>query len=233
MNVLIACEESQRVCIEFRKRGHNAFSCDILDPSGGHPEWHIKANVLPLLDGMCKFQTMDGKTHELPGHWDLIIAHPPCTYLTVSGNRWFSEKYGQKAEERKQKRLEAGEFFLFFTECMCEHVAIENPIGWMNSHFRKPDQIIQPYQFGDPVSKKTCLWLYGLPKLKPTKIVDPEIIHSKGKSGGYSGPSWTVKDEQGKILPYTDPRVAKERAKTYPGIATAMAEQWNNLNLLQ
>ena len=114
MNVLIACEESQRVCIEFRKRGHNAFSCDILDPSGGHPEWHIKTNVLPLLDGMCKFQTMDGITHELPGHWDLIIAFPPCTYLSNAGTRHYSLRVNspEKVREREKKREEAAEFFL-------------------------------------------------------------------------------------------------------------------------
>lgn len=230
MNVLVACEESQRVCIAFRERGHNAFSCDIEPCSGGHPEWHIMQDVIPLLDGRCSFKTMDGIEHSIDGKWDLIIAHPPCTYLTVAANKLYNiEKYGEKAVKRLEDREKAIEFFMAFVNADCERKAIENPIGVISTRYRKPDQIIQPYQFGHPVRKSTCLWLYNLPKLKPTNIVDFECIHSNGKSGGYSGPSWIVKDENGKILSYKDPRVAKARSKTYEGIAKAMASQWSDI----
>ena len=230
MNVLVACEESQRVCIAFRERGHNAFSCDIETCSGGHPEWHIQQDVIPLLDGRCSFKTMDGIEHSIDGKWDLIIAHPPCTYLTVAANKLYNiEKYGKKAVKRLEDREKAIEFFMAFVNADCERKAIENPIGVISTRYRKPDQIIQPYQFGHPVRKSTCLWLYNLPKLKPTNIVDFECIHSNGKSGGYSGPSWIVKDENGKILSYKDPRVAKARSKTYEGVAKAMASQWSDI----
>ena len=230
MNVLVACEESQRVCTAFREKGHNAFSCDIEPCSGGHPEWHIMQDVIPLLDGRCIFETMDGAEHSINGKWDLIIAHPPCTYLTVAANKLYNiEKYGKKAVKRLEDREKAIEFFMAFVNADCERKAIENPIGVISTRYRKPDQIIQPYQFGHPVRKSTCLWLYNLPKLKPTNIVDFECIHSNGKSGGYSGPSWIVKDENGKILSYKDPRVAKARSKTYEGVAKAMASQWSDI----
>lgn len=229
MNVLIACEESQRVCTEFRERGHNAYSCDIQEPSGGHPEWHIKGDVLLYLDPVfdnVRFVTMDGKLHSI-FNWDLIIANPPCTYLTNAGNRWFNiERYGDKARKRYKDREEAAKFFMAFLNAQCKRIAIENPIGYMSTAYRKPDQIIQPYEYGHPVRKSTCLWLKGLPKLEPESIVEFETHHSKGKYGGYSGPSWFVRDESGKILPYSDPRVARERSKTYIGIAKAMAKQW-------
>lgn len=236
MRVLVACEESQEVCKAFRTRGHEAFSCDIQECSGGHPEWHIKGEVLPILepqkirlwDDINKqdifypavlFETMDGILHHVD-KWDLIIAHPPCTDLAVSGARHFARK---RADGSQQRSID---FFMKFTNLSCEKVAIENPVCIMSSIYRKPDQIIQPWQFGHPVSKKTCLWLKGLPLLKPTSIVEPEIIHSKGKSGGYSGASWNVYDENGKAIPYNDPRVAKARARTFSGIAKAMSEQW-------
>ena len=223
MNVLVACEESQRVTIEFRKQGHNAFSCDILEPSGGHEEWHIQGDVLPLLNGDCVVKTMDGTEHEIAGRWDMIIAFPPCTYLTVTGNRWFNEeKYGEIARQRKENRIEAIKFFMAFANADCEKIAIENPIGVMSHIWRKPNQIIQPYEFGHRERKATCLWLKGLPLLRPTKIVEPEIIHHK--SGRTDG-KWhfeTIslpKEERSKI-----------RSKTFPGIAKAMAEQWGNQN---
>ena len=229
MNVLIACEESQRVCIAFRELGHNAFSCDIVECSGGHPEWHIKGDCLPLLNGKCKFCTMDGTEHEIESKWDLIIAHPPCTYLAISGNRWFNvERYGESAIKRAEDREKAVEFFMQFVNADCDRIAIENPIGCMSKRYQKPSQIIQPYEFGHPVSKSTCLWLKGLPLLQPTDVVEPEIIHSKGRTGGYSGNSWYVKDENGKILGWNDPRTKKERSKTYWGIAREMANQWTN-----
>ena len=155
MNVLIACEESQRSCISFRNKGINAFSCDIQRCSGGHPEWHIFGDVLPLLNGYCKFTTEDGNGHFLTDKWDLIIAHPPCTYLTVTGNRWFDTgKYGKAAWGRMVERNKAIAFFYRFVMADCEHIAIENPVGIMSTAYRSPDQIIQPYMFGDAFEKK-------------------------------------------------------------------------------
>lgn len=216
MKVLVACEESQRVCSAFRARGHEAYSCDIIECSGGHPEWHIKDDVLPLLKGECKFSTTDEQEHYID-KWDLIIAHPPCTYLTVTGNRWFNvERYGDKARERIKLREEAKDFFMAFVNANCDKIAIENPIGVMSTSYRKPDQIIQPYWFGDPFEKRTCLWLKGLPKLEKTNEVAPPP-RTKYKSG-CTMPTWYAN------LPHKDR--AKERSKTFPGFAQAMAEQW-------
>lgn len=212
MNVLIACEESQRVCIEFRKRGFNAFSCDIQECSGEHPEWHIISDVLPLLNGHCKFITQDGLCVRIDEKWDLIIAHPPCTDLCVSGARWFKEK---QADGRQQKSID---FFMKFTSIQCDHVAIENPVGIMSTHYRKPDQIIQPYQFGHPYTKSTCLWLKNLPLLIPTDILEkPEK--------GWINQSFTPDGRYGGFKNFNG---SKERSKTFPGIAKAMAEQWGN-----
>lgn len=220
MKILVACEESQAVTIEFRKLGHEAYSCDIIECSGGHPEWHIMQDVLPLLDGNCKFETVDGKCHDIDGKWDMIIAFPPCTYLTVTGNRWFDiERYGEKAKQRIKNREDAIKFFMMFAKADCERIAIENPIGTMSTAWRKPDQIIHPYMFGDPERKSTCLWLKGLPTLKPTNIVEPKII--KYKNGKGTDSHWHM-NTMG--LP-SDER-AKMRSKTFPGIAKAMAEQW-------
>lgn len=225
MKVLVACEESQRVCTEFRNKGHEAYSCDIIEPSGGHPEWHILGDCVPILRG-GHVTTMDGEQHDI-GKWDLIIAHPPCTYLTVSANNWYDlQKYGDKAKQRYKDRYAAIVFFMEMALANCDRVAVENPIGIMNTAYRKPDQIIQPYMFDHPYAKSTCLWLKGLPPLEATSIVEPERLHSKGKSGGYSGAAWYVRDENGKILAWNDPRTAKERSKTFPGIAKAMADQW-------
>lgn len=227
MRVLVACEESQRVCIAFRDRGHEAYSCDIIESSGGYPEWHICGDVLPLINGYCNFFDSKGGWHFIDGKWDLIIAHPPCTYLTVSGNSWFNvERYGDSARKRYKDRYSAIVFFMQMALANADKIAVENPIGIMSSCYKKPDQIIQPFQFGHPYAKSTCLWLKNLPKLKPTDICDPERIQSKGKSGGYSGTSWYATDENGKILSWNDPRTAKARSKTYEGIARAMAEQW-------
>ena len=231
MNVLIACEESQEVCKAFRARGHTAFSCDIQECSGGHPEWHIQGDCLPLLDGNMCFLTQDGSFGCIEGKWDLIIAHPPCTYLTVCGNAWFNtERYGKKAEQRWKDRVEGAVFFMRFVAADCDKIAIENPIGIMGTVYRKADQIIQPYQFGHHAMKATCLWLKNLPKLVPTDIVDPgEFLVSKtgsGKRHNVGSSAAYARDENGKILSWNDPRTAKERSKTYPGIAKAMAEQW-------
>jgi site-specific DNA-cytosine methylase len=200
MNVLVACEESQEVCKAFRKRGHMAFSCDLQECSGGHPEWHIMGDCLPILGGRCDVVTMDGKKHTIPDKWDLIIAHPPCTDLAVSGARWFPEK---QKDFRQQK---ACVFFMEMALADCDRIAVENPIGIMSSVYRKPDQIIQPWQFGHGEVKATCLWLKNLPKLIPTDIVD-----------GREQRVW-------KMPP--GPDRAKLRSRTYPGIARAMAEQW-------
>lgn len=223
MNVLVACEESQEVCKAYRAKGHEAYSCDVQECSGGHPEWHILGDALEALQG-GQVTTMDGKTHEI-GKWDMLIAHPPCTYLTVTGNRWFNvDRYGEKAVQRHKDREDAIKFFMAFANADCPRIAIENPVGVMSTHFRKPDQVIHPYMFGDHARKATCLWLKGLSHLIPTDIVDPGEIVGKGFSVGAS--LNYARDEQGKILPWNDPRTAKIRSKTFPGIARAMAEQW-------
>ena len=203
INILVACEESQRVCEAFRKRGGKAYSCDIIECSGGHPEWHIMQDVIPLLDGRCSFKTMDGIEHSIDRKWDLIVAFPPCTHLAVSGARYFEQK-------RKDGRQQQGiDFFMEFTKADCDKIAIENPIGIMSTHYRKPDQIIQPWMFGHGETKATCLWLKNLPKLEPTNIVD-----------GREQRIW-------KMPP--GPERAKERSKTFPGIAKAMASQWSDI----
>lgn len=227
MRVLVACEESQRVCNAFREKGHNAFSCDILPCSGGHPEWHIQGDVLKILNPYelpfggeaIEFRTMDGADYVIE-KWDLIIAFPPCTYLTVTGNRWFNvDRYGEKAIRRHKDREEAIKFFMAFANADCERIAIENPVGIMSSEWRKPNKIINPWQFGDAFEKKTCLWLKGLPELTPTNII--EIPPRKKFDSGNSMPSWYAEAWR---LPKEER--AKLRSKTFPGIARAMAEQW-------
>ena len=184
MKILVACEESQAVTIELRRLGHEAYSCDIIPCSGGHPEWHLQVDALELL----KMK------------WDMILAFPPCTHLAVSGARYFEQK-------RKDGRQQAAiDFFMQFANADCSKIAIENPVGIMSTYYRKPDQIIQPWQFGHGETKKTCLWLKGLPPLIPTEIVE-----------GREQRIWK--------MPPSEDR-AKNRAKTFPGIARAMAEQW-------
>jgi hypothetical protein len=218
MKALVACEESQRVCIAFRERGCEAYSCDLEDCSGGHPEWHIKGDALIAIRG-GQVVTMDGATHDV-GCWDLIIAHPPCTYLTVTWNRWFDvDRYGEKAIQRAKDREKAAEFFMAFANAHCDRICIENPVGVMSTKWRKPDQIIQPWMFGDAAEKKTCLWLKGLQPLICTDVVSPP--ERKKFKSGKTMPAW-----------YADAfRLSKEdrarlRSKTFPGIAKAMAEQW-------
>ncbi len=212
MRVLVACEESQRVCSELRRMGHEAYSCDVEPCSGGHPEWHIEADVLPLLEGHCSFWTADGAGHRIGGTWDMVLAFPPCTHLAVSGARYFAEK-------RKDGRQQQGiDFFMRFVGCGCRKVAIENPIGIMSTVYRKPDQIIQPYQYGHAERKSTCLWLRGLPKLEPTEVVEPELHICRN---GLVDSRWHYRTYN---LPKKDR--ARERSKTYQGIAKAMAEQW-------
>lgn len=217
MKVLVACEESQRVCIEFRKLGHKAYSCDIEPCSGGHPEWHIQNDVLPLLNGNCKFQTVNGAAHKIDNKWDMIIAFPPCTYLSNAGARhlWKGHKLNQ---ERYEKGLSAKEFFMQFYNAECEKIAIENPTPSRIYELPEKSQVIQPYQFGHPYTKRTQLWLKGLPLLEPTEIVEP--IATWCPSGSYSHKH----GEQHRGMFTTDR--AKNRSKTFEGIAKAMAEQW-------
>lgn len=232
MKILVACEESQAVTKELRRLGHEAYSCDIIECSGGRPEWHIKEDVLPLLNGKCTFKTSDGELHSVPDKWDMILAFPPCTHLAVSGARHFEKK----REDGRQR--EGIEFFCKFLEADCDSVAIENPVciisgGYIPKWFpdlaeryglpKKPTQKIQPYEFGDRARKTTCLWLKGLKPLKPTNIVDCGEIE-RGYSVGAS--STFARDENGKIISWNDPRTGVIRSKTFPGIAKAMAEQW-------
>ena len=221
MKVLVACEESQTVCKAFRERGHEAYSCDIQEPSGGHPERHICGDVLPLPNGNCDVTPTDGVKRSIAGKWDLIIAHPPCTYLTLSGNKWFNPAFADRFPNRQKQRKEAVDFFMAIANADCDRIAIENPVGVMSSQWRKPDQYIEPYMFGDPEKKKTGLWLKGLPLLKPTSIVEPVIIHCKS---GANEPRWHMETMK---LPPNDR--AKARSKTFPGIAAAMASQWSDI----
>ena len=188
MKVLVACEESQAVTKEFRKLGHEAFSWDIIECSGGHPEWHIQGDVTRILKPMdngygeknaINFATAEGTFHIIGEQWDLILAFPPYTYLTCTGNRWFNvEKYGEKALKRHQDRKEAIDFFMLFAQSNCDRVVIENPVGVMSSEWRKPDQLVHPYHFGDPFEKRTCLWLKGVEPLQHTNVVEPEPTRS-------------------------------------------------------
>lgn len=224
MNVLIACEESQRVCTEFRKLGHNAFSCDIVPCSGGHPEWHIQKDVIPLLNGDCTFHTADMKLYWIVDKWDLIIAFPPCTYLSNVATRHHSMKCStyENITARTLKRIEGMKFFIEIANADCEHIAIENPVGIMNSAYRKPDQIIQPYYFAETedeyVTKRTCLWLKNLPVLTYSEREEP--VNSE-KFGVYSssGKSKTWED--------TVSRDPVFRSKTFMGVAKNMAKQWS------
>jgi len=186
MRVLVACEESQTVCKEFRELSHEAYSCDVVSCSGGHPEWHLQCDVIDVL-----YQA-----------WDMIVVFPPCTHLASSGARWFAEK---RADGRQRQSID---FFMLFADLSCGMVAIENPIGIMSTLYRKPDQIIQPWMFGHPETKATCLWLKGLPLLKPTSLVE-----------GRSQKIWKMPPSKNR---------SKLRSKTYLGIAKAMAAQWHN-----
>lgn len=222
MNVLIACEESQRECTAFREKGHRAFSCDIQECSGGHPEWHIQCDVLPLLNGNCTFLTCDGKIHCINGKWDLIIAHPPCQYISNAGAvRLFKRINGVQYinVDRYRKGITAKKFFLQILNADCEHIAIENPIPSLIYNLPKYTQIIQPYEHGEPWSKKTCLWLKNLPELQPTKILSEYKPYISCGTSKYKG----NKDKQGHSRAGG---AAKIRAKTFQGIANDMAEQW-------
>ena len=235
MKVLVACEESQAVTKELRKLGHEAYSCDIIDCSGGHNEWHIMQDVMPLLNGNCEFKTADNTSHKIIGTWDMVIAFPPCTHLAVSGAAHFAKK---RADGRQRAGIE---FFTKFLDIDCPRVAIENPIGIISGSYIskwfpdlqekygfpiKPTQKIHPWQFGDKAEKTTCLWLKGLPNLVPTNIVEP---------GEYK--EWVTKDGVHKrqqvwfyeALSKPPKERARIRSKTFDGIAKAMATQWTNI----
>ena len=218
MNVLVACEESQRVCTAFREKGHNAFSCDILPCSGGHPEWHIMQDVLPLLNGNCEFQTMDGKIHKVCGKWGMIIAFPPCTHLAVSGAAHFAKKI---ADGRQQQGID---FFMSFANADCGRIAIENPVGIMSKKWRKPDQIIQPWWFGDNVGKSTCLWLKGLPLLNQEVMERPPAEYHTWVSQNGKVKRQEMWFYETRCLPHIER--GKAASKTFPGVARAMADQW-------
>ena len=220
MRVLVACEESQAVTIELRKLGHEAYSCDIIECSGGHPEWHIRWDALALVNGNCSFMTCDGELHSIDGKWDMIIAHPPCTYLTNAGARWLYAG-GKLNEERYQLGVEAKEFFMKFLNADCERIAVENPIPSSVYGLPAYSQIVQPYEYGHPNTKKTCFWLKGLEPLKPTDIVEPiRGRRFQQKNGNWRYSCWEM-DQRG-----DQQSRAKERSKTFPGIAKAMAKQW-------
>ena len=201
MKILCACEESQAVTIELRKLGHEAYSCDLQPESGGHPEWHIQGDVL----------------QELKKDWDMICAFPPCTHLAVSGAAWFEEK-------RKDGRQQEGiDFFMEIVNCDCERVAIENPVGIMSTIYKQPSQVIHPFEYGEDSTKSTCLWLKGLPLLRPTNIISPSKHVTK--TGKVYDKWWfdtcLISDLKER---------AKARSKTFKGISKAMAHQWTNLN---
>lgn len=219
MKVLVACEESQRVCQAFRSKGHEAYSCDIQPCSGGHPEWHIIQDVIPLLNGNCAFETSDGAKRKIEGKWDMIIAHPPCTRLCNSGQRWLywgGNEYKSKKIAEQQRAIA---FFMNFTYADCDRIAIENPMGIMSTLYRKPDCIYNPYDFeGETECKKTCLWLKALPPLAPTRKTPlPKEERTQG--------IWKAHFRDKKMA-WNDPETARLRSQTPVGVAEAMAEQW-------
>lgn len=233
MKALVCCEESQRVCIELRKKGWEAYSCDIIPCSGGHPEWHTQQDVIPLLNGNCTFTTCDGTTHTIQGKWDMLVAFPPCTHLAVSGARHFEIK---RADGRQREGIE---FFCKFLTADCDRIIIENPVGIMSGdyipeHFpdlaeeyglpRKPTQIIHPWMFGDNYAKSTCLWIKGFDPLVPTITEEPEMEYLEWvdkKTGKTKRQAKWYCD----ALKLSPEERAKVRSKTFPGVAKAIAEQ--------
>lgn len=220
MKILVACEESQAVTIELRKLGHEAYSCDIIECSGGHTEWHIMQDVLPLLDGDCDFMSVDGQSHRINGKWDMIIAFPPCTHLSSSG------QWAYKKGKDINLKLEAISFFMAFANAPCDKIAIENPVGVMSSEWRKPNQIIHPWMFGDMASKQTCLWVKGLPNLTPAVTEKPEFEYHEWIDKR-TGKKKRMEKWMYDIRCISDRKKRAEIAsKTFTGIAKAMAEQW-------
>ena len=218
MKILVACEESQAVTIELRKLGHEAYSCDIIECSGGHPEWHIMQDVLPLLNGNCEFLSVDGQAHTVEGKWDMIIAFPPFTYLTNASAVRMRVK-GQVVQERYEKAMKAKDFFMSFLGADCPKIAVENPTPMKLVGLPPYTQAIQPWQHGHPYTKRTCLWLKGLPPLKPTNTITDGV--TPYVNGGCKDSNGNYRRFQGRKE--RDPKI---RSKTFPGIAKAMAEQW-------
>lgn len=212
--ILIACEESQAICKAFRERGFEAFSADIQEPSGGFPQWHILGDVLPIINGNCEFYTMDGAKHFVE-KWELLVAHPPCTYLSNAGVCHLFPRPGVINEERYKKGLTAKKFFMYFYSANVERICIENPVPTKIYNLPKYTQIIQPYEYGHSVTKATCLWLKNLPLLQPTKIIDKKLCSTTKDPG-----NWYNKGGKNR---------QKARSKTFPGIAAAIAEQWGDL----
>lgn len=234
INILVACEESQRVCTEFRKLGFNAFSCDLLPCSGGHPEWHFQYDVLEIIKNRGGI-LQDGHSEYIEGDWDMMVAHPPCTFLAVSGAKWYyhpddkdlpieKRRPHPKFPNRAQDREDGAAFFMALANSNINRIAIENPVGIMNTRFRKPDQIVQPWMFGDSASKKTCLWLKNLPMLEPTDIVDEGEYIEFG-----SGRRLAKWYSDGLTKTKTPEERRTWRSKTFPGFAKAIAEQWGKV----
>jgi hypothetical protein len=231
IKILVACEESQAVTREFRRLGHEAYSCDLLPCSGGHPEWHFNCDVLRVIgDGGGTLQ--NGRKVSGRRKWDMMVAHPPCTYLAVSGAQWYYHPEDRelpvhlrrphpKYPTRSADREDALAFFMALANAPVERIAVENPIGIVSSHWRKPDQVVHPWMFGDEASKATCLWLKNLPPLAPTRIVGKgeRILFKSGKSQ----PKW-YSDAFVKAKSHEERRTM--RSKTFEGMARAMAEQW-------
>ena len=214
LNVLVACEESQAVTKQFRALGHNAYSCDLLDSSGGNPEWHIKGDALQI-------------AYDSSYDWHLMIAHPPCTYLAVSGARWLYNKDGSRNEDRWVKQAEGLAFVRKLLEAPIDYIALENPVSVISTQIRKPDQIIQPYQFGDEASKKTCLWTKNLPDLVHTELVGKgEMVEWIDKNGKTKRQAKWYLDALSKAKTPEERRTL--RSKTFEGIAKAMADQWSS-----
>lgn len=223
MKILVACEESQAVTIELRKLGHEAYSCDIIECSGGHPEWHIRWDALALINGNCSFMTQDGEMHRIDGKWGMIYFFPPCTFLTNTGNRWFDiAKYGENAVKRLEERQKAAEFFMAGWNADCDRVVIENPIGYMSSYFRKPDQIIHPYYFAEKQDdencerKATCVWYRGVDPITYEIKFMPRIISYKNGKGTDS--PWHMN-----TISLPKEERSRARSKTFPGVAKAFA----------
>ena len=231
LNILVACEESQAVTKEFRLLGHNAYSCDLLPCSGGHPEWHFKMDVFKAINDKGGILE-NGDLIKINGAWDMMVAHPPCTYLAVSGARWYyhPEDSNLPFEQRRphprflnraKDRDDALDFFIKLCEAPIEKIAVENPVGIVSTKYKKPNQTVHPWMFGDEASKATCLWLKNLPQLEATNIVDKgeRVILSSGKSL----PKWY---SDALTLSKSPAERRTMRSKTFIGMARAMAEQW-------
>ena len=219
LNVLIACEESQTVCTAFRELGHRAFSCDLQECSGGHPEWHVVGDCVPLLNGRCDFTTTDGKLHQQADRWDLVIAHPPCTYMSKAGARWMYPKAGELSQERLALAMQAKDFFYTCYNADCEYVAVENPRPLAIVGLPNPSTVIQPYDFGEPYSKATYLWLRNLPPLMSTCCIANHRPYLPSNTGG---------KKKGQKYSFGISKNQKESSKTFRGVALAMASQWSS-----